>query len=218
MLTLRSSEASAAPQRRKILYLAAAALAAFELVVFVLLFTPDVPPLYADYYIHKKTTCLDADVPGTVPPDGEVSFRPEGYAAASRLRVCGWDGPAGNGTHSVGESSRLRLRLGKGSGAWTGSLDIEAVDLPGPAHQRVVVNVNGTEVARSSIEAGRVFELVFPIPAGATAIADTVDIELVYPDAIRPDPIVADTNKRSIKLRGMKITSKASRRPILTSP
>jgi len=203
---LRSSEASAAPLRRKVFYLAAAALAAFELAVFILLFKPDAPPLYADYYIHKKTTCLDADVPGTVPPDGKVSFRPEGYAAASRLRVCGWDGPAGNGTHSVGESSRLRLRLGRGSGAWTGSLDIEAVDLPGPAQQRVIVNVNNTETARAFIKAGQVFELVFPVPAGATAIADNVEIELVYPDAIRPDPIVADTNKRSIKLRGLKIT------------
>lgn len=196
-----------APQRREWLYGVVAAIAVFELAVFTLLFMPDVSPAYAAFYLDKSTTCLDRTVPADLPADGVVSFRPEGRDAAMRIRVCGWSGPAGDGTHSVGEQSRLRMKLTLPSRTWMGRLDIEAIANPAAPLQRVIVRVQGVEMAEATIPAGKTLAFDFTIPAN-TALADgTVDIELGYPDAVRPDALAADTKKRAIKLRSLTLTA-----------
>src|SRR5688572_14035050 len=72
---------------------------------------PQVPADYHAYYIDQSTTCLNQPVSGDYVLGTEVSFLPDGLEQARSLRVCGWEGPAGDGTHAVGKTSRLRFAV-----------------------------------------------------------------------------------------------------------
>ena len=90
-------------------YVLAGLIALFEFAVFWLMLNPDVPPDYRAYYIEKTTTCLNQPVAGTYSLGTTIDFTPDGREAAKLLRVCGWEGPTGDGNHAVGTSARLRF-------------------------------------------------------------------------------------------------------------
>ncbi|TIU31510.1 MAG: hypothetical protein E5W38_15750, partial [Mesorhizobium sp.] len=92
-------------------YALAGALAAAEIAILALALNPQVDDDYRAYYIDKTTTCLNRDAVGRYTPGRTVSFRSDGASEAMGMMVCGWSGPVADGTHSLGETSRLRLAL-----------------------------------------------------------------------------------------------------------
>ena len=112
---------SSAPTPRRgnapILYSLVAVAVAFELGVTWLALHPAVGPDYRAYYIDLSTTCLNKPMAGTYALGDQLSFLPPGHAAARKVRVCGWDGPAGDGTHSVGTTSRLHFAVPAAKGS-----------------------------------------------------------------------------------------------------
>jgi hypothetical protein len=87
------------------------AVGAAELYVAWLALHPQVSATYRAYYIDQTTTCLDKPVSGHYELGQTISFMADDQGGARRLRVCGWDGPAGDGTHSVGTTSLLRFGI-----------------------------------------------------------------------------------------------------------
>jgi hypothetical protein len=188
------------------LYAAAAVVALFELGVTWLALHPDVPADYRAYYLDQTTTCLNEPVNGSYSFGTEVTFRSSPDDRLIKpLRVCGWEGPVGDGLHAVGESARLRFALPYNAQNLTLMLEMVAVDMAGPKGQRVVVRVNGSNVGevRAVPKTPRRFD--FTIPNALLAAGHRLDIELSFPDAIRIDPQDSDTRKRSIKLLAGKV-------------
>src|SRR5215475_10116069 len=93
------------------LYAAAAAVALFELGVAWLSLHPNVNADYRAYYLDQTTTCLNEPATGDYVFGTEVMFRSGYEKLVQPVRVCGWEGPVGDGLHAVGESSRLRFAL-----------------------------------------------------------------------------------------------------------
>ncbi|OWK22000.1 hypothetical protein AJ88_13845 [Mesorhizobium amorphae CCBAU 01583] len=89
----------------------AAVLAVSEIVILALALHPDVNADYRAYYIDRTTTCLNRDALGSYTVGQRVSFRSDGAKLAAGMIVCGWSGPVADGTHSLGETSRLRLEI-----------------------------------------------------------------------------------------------------------
>ena len=129
-------------------YGAAALLAAFELWVVWLMLHPAVPADYRAYYIDHSTTCLNQPVSGAYALGTTVSFLPDGRAAAKPIRVCGWEGPAGDGTHAVGTSARLRLVTGSSRRPLELRLGLAAIKKAGEVQPQRV------EVGRGDAERG----------------------------------------------------------------
>jgi hypothetical protein len=184
----------------------AAALALAELVVLWLVLHPAATPDYTAYYITRTTTCLNQPFPGTYTLGETVSFTSEGYGPAKELRVCGWEGPAGDGTHAVGTSSRLRFALPPHPGRLVLTLAMTAVEREGHPRQRVEVTGNGVLLGEAVLDGGETdsFDFVVP-PEAVEANPDALDVILGYPDAIRMAPTDADTRLRSIKLRSARL-------------
>lgn len=179
----------------------AAVLALAELVVLWFVLHPAATPDYTAYYITRTTTCLNQPFPGTYTLGETVSFRSEGYGPAKELRVCGWEGPAGDGTHAVGTSSRLRFALPPHPGRLVLTLAMTAVEREGHPRQRVEVTGNGVLLGEAVLNGGKTDSFDFAVPPAAIeANPDALDVILAYPDAIRMAPTDADTRLRSIKL------------------
>ena len=202
---------SSAPTPRRgnapILYSLVAVAVAFELGVTWLALHPAVGPDYRAYYIDLSTTCLNKPMAGTYVLGDQLSFLPPGHADARKVRVCGWDGPAGDGTHSVGTTSRLHFAVPAASGDLILTLDMSAVGGAGhPAEQVVKVTANGLAVGEASIQAGGLLTAHFNIPAAAIDQATgQLDIVLSYPDAVQMFPGDSNTHWRSIKLRWLRL-------------
>ena len=194
--TLRRSRAS-------ILYGLAALAIACELGVTWLALHPAVGPDYRAYYIDMSTTCLNKPVSGTYALGDQLSFLPRGHGAALKVRVCGWDGPAGDGTHSVGTTSRMRFTVPASTGDLILTLEMSAVGGVGhPAQQRVGVLANDMPVGNVTIAGEDLATAHFDIPAAAIDKATGhIDIVLSYPDAVQMYPGDSNTHWRSIKLR-----------------
>jgi hypothetical protein len=183
------------------LYAAAALVAAFEAGVLWLALNPDVPPDYRAYYIDQSITCLPQPVSGDYAFGTWVSFRSGAEATIKPLRVCGWEGPAGDGLHAVGESSRLRFAIPAGAGALALGLELVAVAASPGGRESVVISANGTKVATLSVLSAAPQSFEVPIPAAiAAAGGKALDIELIFPDAVTMNPQDSRTRKRSIKL------------------
>ncbi|TJV02238.1 MAG: hypothetical protein E5Y18_28015, partial [Mesorhizobium sp.] len=75
-----------------------------------------------------------------------VSFRSDGAKRAASIKVCGWSGSAGDGTHSLGETSRLRVKIPPLRDGLMATLQMAAVIRPPQITQRVVISVNGVRV------------------------------------------------------------------------
>ncbi len=178
-------------------YLLVGLVVLFELVVFWLMLHPDVPPDYRAYFIDKTTTCLNQPVTGTYTLGAVVPFTPEGRDAAKLIRVCGWEGPTGDGTHAVGTSSRLRFTYAEPATALTLKLSMVAAKKGGqPTTQHVEIVANGTLVDTVTVTGDAPQEFSLPLPAAGGKL----DLELRFPDAVQMGPTDPDNRLRSIKL------------------
>lgn len=180
---------------------------AFELGVAWLALHPEVPPEYRAYYIDHTTTCLPQPVSGAYEFGTLVSFRSEGAALIKPLRVCGWEGPAGDGLHSVGESSQLRFALPDETGPLTLSLDLDAVPASPTGTQQVAVSANGVELGVLTVSVGSPQTFTLPLPATCPR-SETLEVELAYPDAVLMSQRDTNTRKRAVRLTRAGVTDR----------
>lgn len=179
-------------------YLLVGLLALFELVVLWLMLHPNVTPDYRAYYIDKTTTCLNQPVSGTYALGTVIPFTPEGRDGAKLIRVCGWERPTGDGTHTVGTSARLRFAYAEPATALTLKLSMVPVQKDGQlTTQRVEIVANGTLVDTVTLDAPTPQDVSLPIPAPADG---KLELELRFPDAVQMGPTDPDNRLRSIKL------------------
>lgn len=177
-------------------YALAALLALFELAVLWQTLHPQVSADYRAYYIDRTTTCLPQAVTAAYTLGTELDFR-SGGDDTRELRPCGWDGPAGDGMHAIGTSSRLRFAVGTPQDL-TLMLELTGVTLAGPPQQRIVISAGDTILGEMLVTSDQPERFTLPIPASAIE-AGHLDLLLSYPDAIQPGR-VADTYWRSVKL------------------
>lgn len=200
-----SSTTLANPASRTALYGVAALLAAFELFTAWQAIHPHVAASYRAYFIDQTTTCLDQPVSGDYAFGTLVSFRSGGEKQSKPVRVCGFEGPVGNGLHAVGESSRLRFRLPTDATGLTLMLELSAVDFA-KAAQPVNVVVNGQSLGTVAVQPGPEQRFSFAVPDAALKPDHLLEVEMKYPQAIRISPQDSNTRKRSIKLTAGSVT------------
>ena len=194
---------SSAIERRPIrfgMYGLAAVLLGFELVVLWLVLHPSVSDDYRAYYITQTTTCLNQPVPGTYSFGTVVSFLPEGREAAKPIRVCGWEGPAGDGTHAVGTSARLRFDPPDRPARMALALEMIAVKKDGVPTQRVEVLLNGTVIGTVDVDALAPRRFLVAVPDAVAATPGPFELTLRFPDAVQMGLTDPDSRRRSIKL------------------
>lgn len=184
-------------------YALAALLALLELAVLWQALHPVVSDQYRAYYIDRTTTCLPQPVTGVYALGTELDFR-SGGDDTRELRPCGWDGPAGDGVHAVGESSRLLFQVSQAQ-PLTLMLELAAVTLPGPAQQRVRVTAGGVVLGELLVTPGHIERFTLQVPVDAIS-AGALSIVLDYPYAISPAPRTANTHWRSVKLTAASLT------------
>jgi len=181
----------------------------FELGVLWLVAHPDVPPNYRAYYIDHTTTCLDQPVSGAY-AGGVVCFLPGGADQAKPLKVCGWEGPVGDGTHAVGTSARLRFVTGTAFADPVLTLELIAVAKDGLPSQRVEVLLNDQLIDVITVSSRDAETFALPIPADVLATsAGRYDLTLRFPEAIKMGATDPQTRWRSIKLLAAGITERA---------
>ena len=179
-------------------YLLVGLVALFELVVVWLMLHPQVPPDYRAYYIDKTTTCLNQPVSGQYALGTTVHFTPEDRDAAKLIRVCGWEGPTGDGNHAVGTSARLRFVYGEPAAALTLQLAMAAIQKGGATvPQRVEIVANGTPLGTVTFDQPTPQQVSLPLPAPSDG---RLELELRFPDAVQMGPTDPDNRLRSIKL------------------
>ena len=183
-------------------YILVAVIALFELTMLWPIFHPDVPDDYRAYYIDKTTTCLNQPVAGTYTLGTTIDFTPDGREAAKPIRVCGWEGPAGDGTHAVGTSARLRFVYAEPAVPAVLKLRLVAIRWQGQPTQRVEVEFNGTPVETLTVASDAPQDFTIAIPPDLAAAANgRVELELRFPDAVKVGAVDPDTRRRSIKLQ-----------------
>lgn len=179
-------------------YLLVGLVALFELGVVWLMLHPNVTPDYRAYYIDKTTTCLNQPVSGSYTLGTTVRFTPEDKDAAKLIRVCGLEGPTGDGNHAVGTSSRLRFTYAEPATALTLQLAMVAIQKSGtvlPQHVEIVAN--GTLLDTVILDQPEPQQFSLPLPAPADG---KLELELRFPDAVQMGPTDPDNRLRSIKL------------------
>ena len=182
---------------------AAAAVAAIELYTAWLALHPQVGEDYRAYYIDHTTTCLDKPVSNRYALGSTISFLPENWRGAKALWVCGWDGPAGDGAHSVGTSSRLHFGIAPPASGLRLRLYLTAIAAAG---QRVVVTTgDGRPLGTARIPAGASQVVDVPVPADAVVPGDGLDVIVAYPDAVRMMPHDSDTHLRAVMLTAVQL-------------
>ena len=196
------------PTGRTALNGAAALVAAVELFAAWQAIHPNVPDTYRAYFIDRTTTCLDQPVSGHYAFGTEISFS-SGGNLIKPVRVCGWEGPVGNGLHAVGESSRLRFALPADAANLKLMVELSAVDFAKDG-MPVVVVANGTMLGTVDVMPGDPQRFTLPIPETALAANQLLEVEFKYPEAILIDPQDSNTRKRSIKLTAGSVTGRGS--------
>lgn len=181
-------------------YALAAALAVSEILILALALHPNVHPDYRAYYIDRTTTCLNRDTVGIYSLGQTVSFRSDGAKRASGMKVCGWSGPAADGTHSLGEPSRLRLQIPPLRDGLKATLQMAAVVRPPQMTQRVIISVHGVSVHKVTLSGKQPMTVSFFIPHAAFSNASTFEMTFDYLDGIPPSKAASSIYKRSIKL------------------
>lgn len=179
-------------------YLLVGLVALFELVVFWLMLHPNVPPDYRAYYIDKTTTCLNQPVSGSYTLGTTVRFTPEDKDAAKLIRVCGLEGPTGDGNHAVGTSARLRFTYAEPASVLTLQLSMVAIQKGGtvmPQHVEIVANGALLDTVLLDQPEPQQFSLPLAAPADGK-----LELELRFPDAVQMGPTDPDNRLRSIKL------------------
>lgn len=179
-------------------YLLIGLVALFELGVVWLMLHPNVPSDYRAYYIDKTTTCLNQPVSGQYALGAVIPFTPEGKDAAKLIRVCGLEGPTGDGNHAVGTSARLRFVYSETATALTLQLAMVAIQKGGKVMpQRVEIVANGMPLATITLDQPTPQQFSLPLPAPADG---RLELELRFPDAVQMGPTDPDNRLRSIKL------------------
>jgi hypothetical protein len=181
--------------------------ALFELAIAWLALHPRVDANYRAYYIDQTTTCLNKPVTGEYQLGSTVSFMPDDQIGARHLRVCGWAGPGGDGTHSVGTSSRLRFAVADTTADLILQLWLTAITPPDGRDQRIVLrSATGVAIGEASIPAGVTRVLEFKVPAAAVSqTRKRLDVVIRYPAAAAMSPHVGDTDFRAIKLMSVQL-------------
>ncbi|RWB00240.1 hypothetical protein [Mesorhizobium sp.] len=187
-------------------YALAAVLAGSEIVILALALNPNVNADYRAFYIDQTTTCLNRDATGSYTLGQTVSFRSDGAKRAASIKVCGWSGSAGDGTHSLGETSRLRVKIPPlRDSLLMATLQMAAVIRPPQITQRVVISVNGVRVHAETLSGKEPRTVSFVVPPAALGKADTLEIAFDYLDGIPPTPAASNIYKRSIKLVSLRL-------------
>ena len=181
-------------------------LALAELVIAWQAIHPHVPEEYRAYYIDQTTTCMRQQRSGAYVLGTTVNFR-SGGDDTKELRPCGWEGPAGDGVHLLGETARLRFAVGDVAAPLKLTLQLTADDFEQAPSQRVVVSANDTAIGTVTIPRGETQSFTLDIPAGLTATTGLLDVVLDVPDAVRTREGDSNTRKRSIKLTEASVTS-----------
>lgn len=184
----------------------AALLAVAEMAILWQAIHPNVSPDFRAYYIDRSTTCLPLPGTGAYALGTEIDFR-SGGSETRQLLSCGWDGPAGDGMHALGESSMFRLATGSVKDLVL-MVELTGVTLPGPPQQIVVVSVNGVALSTVELAPGETKRVTFEVPARALADSEFADVRLDYPNAITPREGIANNYKRSIKLVAASLSAK----------
>lgn len=189
------------------LYGLAVVVAGFELGTLWLALHPDVDANYRAYYIDHTTTCLNRDVSGHYRLGQLISFLPPGEAARA-IRVCGFEGPAGDGTHSVGETSRLRFTFSAPApkSGLVLTLEMSAIATPDNVDQHVVLRANTMNFGDIDVRAATTGIYQVKVPFAALGMGGhQLDLILAYPDAVLPNPDDPVTRKRAIKLISVRL-------------
>jgi hypothetical protein len=204
---LRSYDISSAAPWRLAAYGLVAALALAEAAILWLALHPEVHPDYRAFYIDRSTTCLNKEVAGTYRLGETVSFRPDGAKQAAPLKVCGWTGAAGNGTHSRGHTSLLRIALADPPppDGFTATVELAPVTRPGSGHREVLISVNAVQVHRVTLPTPEPREVVFHIPPFAVEGSDRLDIRFDYPNPLSTGPMASNTFDRAMRLSSLRI-------------
>lgn len=182
-------------------YILVGLIALFELAVFWLMLHPNVSPDFRAYFIDKTTTCLNQPVAGTYTLGATIDFTSAGGAIAKPIRVCGWEGPVGDGNHAVGTSSRLRFVYAEPAAPAVLKLSMQAVKKDGQPTQRVELVFNDTLIDTVTVTADPPQDFTVAIPPRLAAGANgRVELELRFPDSVRMGDNDPDNRRRSIKL------------------
>jgi hypothetical protein len=187
------------------LYGLAALVALFELGVTWISLHPNVPADYRAYYLAQTTTCLNEPVSGAYSNGAELPTISGYERLVATIRVCGFEGPVGDGLHLVGESGRLRFKMIGPQHNLRLTLQMVAVDFAGPAGQDVDVVVNGDPVGGAHVHTGTPQRFSFAIPNTALEPGGLLDVELKVPEALKVAPQDSNTRKRSIKLSAVRV-------------
>ena len=183
----------------------AALVVLFELGVTWVALHPHVPADYRAYYLDQTTTCLNEPVSGAYSNGAEIRTVSGSERLVANIRVCGFEGPVGDGLHLVGESGRLRFKMMGPQHNLRLMLQMVAVDFAGPKGQAIDVVVNGDSVGSAQVEMGKPQRFTFAIPDAALKPDGLVDVELKAPQAVKVDPTDSNTRKRSIKLSAVRV-------------
>jgi hypothetical protein len=207
------------PQQRVVFLagsLLAVLLAGAEIVILGLALSPRVHPDYRSFYIDRITTCLNRDRIGSLSLGETVSFRylgqqPERMKRAEDMKVCGWTGPAGDGTHSLGETSRLRMKItGVRGGGLVATLEMAPVLRPPQIAQKVIILANGVRVHEATLTGDAPQEFSFAIPQALLTGSEVLDIAFDYPNSVRQTPVASNIYDRAIKLVSIRVEAVAA--------
>lgn len=200
-----SDAVSPAPRLPRVLalgaYLLSALLIGWYLVTMWLMVHPQVSADYRAYYIDHTTTCMNQPAPGDYAFGTIVSFLPDGRDLQKPIKVCGWEGPAGDGMHAVGTSARLRFNPAERPARMALVLTMIAIKKDGVPTQTVSVTINGEKLADLDVAGGAPSTFKLPIPAAIAAQPGPYELLLDFPTAVQMGPTDPMTRWRSIKLQ-----------------
>ncbi len=185
-------------------------LAVAEAAILWLALHPEVHPDYRAFYIDRTTTCLNRPTAGTYVMGETVSFRSGDAERSQALKVCGWTDPAGDGAHSLGEMSRLRVDLANARifGDSLLSLELSPVLKPDTPVQDVLISVNGVRLHRARLTRPEPTMVNFEIPQSVVGLYDSLEIQLDYPNSIPTGPRASNTHNRAVKLSAFRLELK----------
>jgi hypothetical protein len=185
------------------------------MAVLGLALNPRVHPDYRAFYIARTTTCLNRDRVGSLSLGETISFRylaeqPERMKRAEDMKVCGWTGPVGDGIHSLGETSRLRVKVTGITNGVLATLEMAPVLRQPEIAQRVVISANGIRLHTATLADDAPQEVSFVIPQAILATAELLDIAFDFPDSVRQTPVASNIYDRAIKLLSFRLEAIAA--------